>query len=237
MKKNNFLLSSLVFIIIFFINENIFAQAPLNEKGVWGVNAGANIFYPTFHHYITNSGPSPYFTDYVVTPFAHLGYFFGVSRTFSTCKIQDKNPIDIEIGLSYNQRSAMLKYGAVNVMTNKDTSGEVLQKENYLSLDIKFSNTLNFKEKYGISNSIGLRTNSGFYKEEYYLTYSLGFIFYFKKINIMPMVNTTIFDLRKNPYDNYTLYWPLDKDLYQLINFGVNIYFNNPFKKNKDEKK
>ena len=27
MKKNNFLLSSLVFIILFFINENIFAQA------------------------------------------------------------------------------------------------------------------------------------------------------------------------------------------------------------------
>ena len=222
-------------------------SASSGYTGAWGINAGSNIFYPTLHDYIVSS-QNPIESGEIV-PAIQLGYFFGISRTFRICKIEKKNPIDVSIGLSYNHISSKLNYKIRDSFYHAYFIGRVFPKEDYPSLDINFSNTLNFKEKYGILNSIGFRTNykrgtpsfDGSDYEEYYLTYSLGFIFYLKKINIMPMVNTTILDLRKinkgYPYNNYSIFGPIDKDFFQLINFGVSIFFNNPFKKNKDEKK
>ena len=172
-------------------------------------------------------------------------------------KINEKNSLNLLIGLSYNQRKATLKYKKREVsdgivIVNWENGVEKI-RDKYPCLDIKLSGIANLKEKYGIYNAVGFRTNTiinkhwcfcdGLYDlnpyQEYYLTYSLGFLFYLKKINIMFSIDHSIFNLKKID-DPIFVYYPLlitNSEYFNLTNFGISIFFNNPLKNKKNEEK
>ena len=201
-----------------FIYNFLFAQNPFNKKGAWEVNFGLNYHCPTINKYQGGFG-------------GHIGLF----RTIKLNKINDKNSFNVLIGLSYN---------LTRIKCDEFNEHLILYESyNYPCLDIKFSSMINLKEKYGIYNAVGFRINTFeiFDYVEYYLTYSLGFLFYFKKINIMPCVDFEIIDLKKN---NYKHSCPLlmgvvqyKKEYFNHINFGISIFFNKPFKNKENEEK
>lgn len=224
-----------------FICNFLSAQAPLDKKGAWGVNFGLNYYYPTVNGYEFFPGDNinKFITHYYIKPTGNIGKYLELLKIIRLNKVENKNSFNVLIGLSYIKKNASLKYSKfINGAFEKE--GEEKYKKKFPSLDIKLSNIVNFEKKYGVFSAIGFRTdliryiNNRFYPK-YYLTYSLGFLIYLKNINIIPTIDYTIIDLKK---DNI-YYEPLSTidDYFKLLNFGVSIFFNNPFNKKENEKK
>ncbi len=249
MKKNKNTIYKRIFFIVFivFINFNLFAQRPFYKKGKWGVDFGLNYYCPVIDGY-SYSDIYPVKEDYDITLTGNVGKYLGISRTIRLYKINEKNLLNLLVGLSYNERKATLKYSGtktVNGTLNQENGVEKIINQ-YPCLDIKLSGIANLKEKYGVCNAIGFRTNFTTLhntrifcsRDEYYLTYSLGFLFYFKKINIMLSINHPIFNLTKSDkFSMLYLDYGFKKKYFNTTNFGVSIFFNKPFKNKKNEEK
>ncbi len=163
-----------------FIYNFSFAQKPFYKKGKWDVDFGLNYYYPTIDKCLFRS---PYSNLYFsIEPIGGFGKYTGLFRTIKLNKTDNKNLFNALIGLSYNQRLGKVKYKCINYIQEDEIDEH---KRDYLSLDIKLNSIVNIKEKYGVCNAIGFRTNFHFPDlfyisppyQEYYLTYSLGFLF------------------------------------------------------------
>jgi hypothetical protein len=228
-----------------FIYNFLFAQNPLYKKRNWGVDFGLNYYYPVIdgYHYSSNWIGSCSQEDYHITLTGNVGKYLGISRTIKLYKINEKNSLNLLIGLSYNERKATLKYSGTNTAggTINYVNGTEKIMNQYFCLDIKLSGIANIKEKYGIYNAIGFRINNiscNFC--EHYLTYSPGFLFYLKKINIMLSMDYLIFNPKSNTHYIHNDIYLFRREYYNLTNFfGISIFFNinNPFKNKKNEEK
>lgn len=208
-----------------------YAQKSTSPKGYWNINIGANYMRPTVTQYASISHGTNGYSYCDITPLGGFGKYFEIGKGFKLKSYNENLSFYININLSYNWYKVKLSYYKFSSYSSLQ-QGEITYNLNYPSLAIQTNNIVKLNSNYGIYHALSIKyaflMSVEHYNSTLYMPYSLGFVIYFKRYDVIPIFNINIINFinKTDKFLGNSFAYSFKKNYFQPMELGLRIHLN-----------
>lgn len=207
------------------------SQESASPKGYWSINMGANYMRPTVTKYASISQGTNGYSYCDIKPFGGFGNYFEIGKGFKLKSYNENLTFNINIKLSYNWYKVKLSYYQFCSYSSLK-QGEIAYNLNYPSLAIQTNNIIKLNSNYGIYHALSIKysflMSVDHYNSAFYMPYSLGFIIYLKRYDVIPIfsINFINFINKTDKFLGNSFGYSFKKNYFQPMELGLSIHLN-----------